>query len=168
MVIRFQPPAWLTVDELRKASAAESSSQTFTKIHPHFFEISRILISKVAHDLTEHDQMMPLVRDIWDKRMSKLRTSTAKFLEQVRLYFYIFDSLDTIFLQILFKLLFYVVYVVIDLLFRLNKTTREWVTSPSSNVVMPGLLWVKSLTMSILLFNILIDLLRKILDYLKN
>ncbi|CAD5211455.1 unnamed protein product [Bursaphelenchus xylophilus] len=80
--VKLVPPPWLTVDELKRMVYEEKNAPGFTKIHPHFFEISRILISKAAHDITEHDQMMPLVRDMWDHRTAKMRTLTTKFLGQ--------------------------------------------------------------------------------------
>ncbi|CAD5207254.1 unnamed protein product [Bursaphelenchus okinawaensis] len=75
-------PKWLTIEELKKFIQEERGMPGLTKLPKHFFEISRVLISKAAHDITEHDQMMPLVRDIWDMRISKMRKLTAAFLGQ--------------------------------------------------------------------------------------
>uniref|UniRef100_A0A914Z1Z1 DNA replication complex GINS protein PSF2 n=1 Tax=Panagrolaimus superbus TaxID=310955 RepID=A0A914Z1Z1_9BILA len=75
------PPTWLTVEDLNTISQAEADSPSFTEIPERFFELSHILITQCQDDLENLEQLRTLVKDIWDKRSSKLRTSTMEFLE---------------------------------------------------------------------------------------
>uniref|UniRef100_A0AC35F9Q4 DNA replication complex GINS protein PSF2 n=1 Tax=Panagrolaimus sp. PS1159 TaxID=55785 RepID=A0AC35F9Q4_9BILA len=75
------PPVWLTVDELNRISQAEADSTVFTEIPERFFELSHILITQCQEDLENLEQLRTLVKDIWDKRSSKMRTSTMGLFE---------------------------------------------------------------------------------------
>ena len=77
------PPEWLNVDELKRLIVAENERTTFGPIPKGFFEISRIIISSAKDDVEQIEQLKTLIKDLWDKRDAKMRTSTIKFLSQV-------------------------------------------------------------------------------------
>uniref|UniRef100_A0A7E4UNT6 DNA replication complex GINS protein PSF2 n=1 Tax=Panagrellus redivivus TaxID=6233 RepID=A0A7E4UNT6_PANRE len=72
-------PEWFNLTELRKIKTAEGDSTGFTKIHERFFEMAHLLITQAKDDLENLDEVRTIVRDIWDTRSSKLKTSVIQY-----------------------------------------------------------------------------------------
>ncbi|KAL3098922.1 hypothetical protein niasHT_024677 [Heterodera trifolii] len=76
------PPDWLSVDELKRMIVAEAEQRAFAPIPECFFELSNLLMLNAREDVEQYEQLKTLVKDLWDKREAKMRTSTIKFLGQ--------------------------------------------------------------------------------------
>uniref|UniRef100_A0A0N5ALL6 GINS complex subunit 2 n=1 Tax=Syphacia muris TaxID=451379 RepID=A0A0N5ALL6_9BILA len=82
--IRFQVPEWFTVENLGKMIVAENDDTSFTPVPRHFLEMSRIFLYHFKDDVVDGDQLRVCVIDLWDKRVSKMRSSTLSFLPQIQ------------------------------------------------------------------------------------
>nr|CAD7600605.1 unnamed protein product [Timema genevievae] len=78
---RIIPPDWMDVDKLLEVKEIESQSRFFTKMpSEHYMVEARLLLGAAAGDITRTDEIRTVLKDIWDMRMSKLRTSVDAFI----------------------------------------------------------------------------------------
>nr|CAD7444649.1 unnamed protein product [Timema bartmani] len=78
---RIIPPDWMDVDKLLEVKEIESQSRFFTKMpSEHYMVEARLLLGAAAEDITRTDEIRTVLKDIWDMRMSKLRTSVDAFI----------------------------------------------------------------------------------------
>ncbi|KAI1721662.1 GINS complex protein [Ditylenchus destructor] len=75
-------PDWLTIDELKCLIVTESERSKFAEIPKRFFEIAHIVLINGKEDVDNVEQLKTFIKDLWDKRTAKMRTSTIKFLGQ--------------------------------------------------------------------------------------
>uniref|UniRef100_A0A0K0E0W4 GINS complex subunit 2 n=1 Tax=Strongyloides stercoralis TaxID=6248 RepID=A0A0K0E0W4_STRER len=75
-------PNWLNAPSIEQFIQAEKKQFTFTKLPDNFFCISLILINKFKNDIENIDTIKILIQDLWDKRLSKMRSSLIKFFVQ--------------------------------------------------------------------------------------
>ncbi|KAI6239407.1 DNA replication complex GINS protein PSF2 [Aphelenchoides fujianensis] len=75
-------PDWLNHDALRRLLVAEGEIPTLSQVPEHYVEIAQVVLTKASDDIPDSDQLMTLVRDLRDKRASKMRTSIQKFVGQ--------------------------------------------------------------------------------------
>ncbi|XP_067938334.1 DNA replication complex GINS protein PSF2-like [Watersipora subatra] len=74
-------PDWLSIESLEQKKAAEAESQFFTPPpHSHYMEMSKLLLQYAVDDVPKADEIRTLVKDIWDLRITKLRTSMDQFI----------------------------------------------------------------------------------------
>ncbi|XP_074661286.1 DNA replication complex GINS protein PSF2-like [Tubulanus polymorphus] len=79
---RITPPAWMNVEALEATKQAEIDSELFTEMPDEFYvEVSQLLLNVAADDIPRADDVRTLVKDIWDLRMSKLRSSVDLFVK---------------------------------------------------------------------------------------
>uniref|UniRef100_A0AC34REX9 DNA replication complex GINS protein PSF2 n=1 Tax=Panagrolaimus sp. JU765 TaxID=591449 RepID=A0AC34REX9_9BILA len=100
----INPPSWMNLAELQQMATSEAKSDGFSEIPERFFEMSHVLLTHEAksdgfseiperffemshvlltqckEDIENLEQMRTLVKDIWDMRTSKMKTSTINFL----------------------------------------------------------------------------------------
>lgn len=78
---------WMTVDNLKELKEEEKLSKFFTKMPSnHYVDEAQLLLSVASDDIPEADQIRTAVKDIWDFRMSKLRTSIDAFVKNEGVY----------------------------------------------------------------------------------
>ncbi|UYV66726.1 GINS2 [Cordylochernes scorpioides] len=72
-------PDWLNLEVLAAKKQEECSTSEFTKMpHQNYCELTQLLTS--AQQLPAADEVKTLVKDIWDNRMAKLRSSAVGFV----------------------------------------------------------------------------------------
>jgi len=79
---RLSAPDWMTVETLTKVKEDESVSRTFTQMpDEHYMVTTQLILSAAPHDIQNTDEVRTLVKDIWDMRIAKLRSSVDAFLK---------------------------------------------------------------------------------------
>ncbi|XP_076183282.1 DNA replication complex GINS protein PSF2-like protein isoform X2 [Ptiloglossa arizonensis] len=78
---------WMNTDDLNEVKEEEKLSKLFTKMPSnHFMDEAQLLLSVASDDISDADRIRTAVKDIWDIRMSKLRTSIDAFLKSEGLH----------------------------------------------------------------------------------
>ncbi|KAG8034557.1 hypothetical protein G9C98_007633 [Cotesia typhae] len=73
---RILSPDWMQLENLESIKENEKQSKDFTRMpNDHYMDQAHILLNAASDDLVEVDSIRTSVKDIWDTRMSKLRTS---------------------------------------------------------------------------------------------
>lgn len=79
---RIIPPDWMSVENLTDIKQEESDSAIFTPMpNPHYKEIAHLLFSVAVSEIPNAEEIQTLIKDIWDIRMSKLRSSVDAFIK---------------------------------------------------------------------------------------
>lgn len=76
------PPAWLCKEYLLEKKQEEIDSPVFTKMpSEHYLEVTQMLFDVGAADIPDASEVRTLVKDIWDIRQAKLRSSVDAFVK---------------------------------------------------------------------------------------
>uniref|UniRef100_V5H5P6 DNA replication complex GINS protein PSF2 n=1 Tax=Ixodes ricinus TaxID=34613 RepID=V5H5P6_IXORI len=79
---RIVPPAWLSKEYLENKKQEEIDSPLFTKMpSDHYLEVTQMLFDVAAADIPDASEVQTLVKDIWDIRLAKLRSSVDAFVK---------------------------------------------------------------------------------------
>lgn len=79
---RIAPPDWMTTEYLEQKKQDESASQFFTPMpSPYYTEVTQLILDVAPEDVPHADSIRVLVKDIWDTRMAKLRSSVDNFIK---------------------------------------------------------------------------------------
>ncbi|CAN8016375.1 unnamed protein product [Ixodes persulcatus] len=79
---RIVPPAWLSKEYLEDKKQEEIDSPLFTKMpSDHYLEVTQMLFDVAATDIPDASEVQTLVKDIWDIRLAKLRSSVDAFVK---------------------------------------------------------------------------------------
>lgn len=79
---RIIPPDWMSVANLTDLKQEEMDSAIFTPMpSPHYKEIAHLLFSVAVPEIPDAEEIQALIKDIWDIRMSKLRSSVDAFIK---------------------------------------------------------------------------------------
>lgn len=79
---RIVPPAWLGKQFLEDVKQEEAGSPVFTRMPcEHYLEVTQMLFDVAAADIPDASQVRTLVKDIWDLRQAKLRSSVDAFVK---------------------------------------------------------------------------------------
>ncbi|XP_077509414.1 DNA replication complex GINS protein PSF2-like protein [Amblyomma americanum] len=79
---RILPPAWLCKEYLLEKKQEEIASPVFTKMpSEHYLEVTQLLFDVGAADIPDASEVRTLVKDIWDIRQAKLRSSVDAFVK---------------------------------------------------------------------------------------
>lgn len=79
---RLVAPDWMDVQQLEAKKLEESESKFFTKMpSEHYMELAHLILSNSADDIPNTDEIRTLVKDIWDLRIAKLRSSIDAFVK---------------------------------------------------------------------------------------
>ena len=62
---------------------SENEADGFAPLPKCFFELAHIFVTHAKDDVVLEAQLRTLIKDRWDKREAKMRTSTSSFLSQV-------------------------------------------------------------------------------------
>ncbi|XP_039292849.1 DNA replication complex GINS protein PSF2 [Nilaparvata lugens] len=75
-------PDWMDVELLEAKKEEEKNSRYFTEMpSKHYMEISNILLDVSCDDIQYSNEIKTIIKDIWDIRISKLRTSVDAFIK---------------------------------------------------------------------------------------
>jgi len=75
-----QPPEWMCVEKLEEKKTEELEAPFFTPMpNRHYMEVTQLLLKYAINDIPHADEIRTLVKDIWDLRMAKLRSSIDTF-----------------------------------------------------------------------------------------
>jgi len=78
---RILIPDWMDVTYLEGLKQVEIDTETFTKMpNEHYMVVSKLLFQYCSSDISQADILKTLIKDIWDIRTSKLRTSVKNFI----------------------------------------------------------------------------------------
>nr|CAI5828470.1 unnamed protein product [Callosobruchus analis] len=84
---KIQPLDWMDVDRLTEIREEEKQSQTFSKMpSDHYMVEAKILLDCASDDIPRADEIRTTIKDIWDIRMSKIRTSVNKLIKNADSY----------------------------------------------------------------------------------
>ncbi|CAH0406261.1 unnamed protein product [Chilo suppressalis] len=73
---RIVPPEWMDIDVLQNIKEEEKRSRFFTKMpNEHYMVEAKLILGVAAEDVPNAAEIKTIIKDIWDIRMSKLRTS---------------------------------------------------------------------------------------------
>ncbi|KAB0794749.1 hypothetical protein PPYR_11588 [Photinus pyralis] len=73
---KIQPPDWMDVEQLELLKEAEKASRNFVKMpSEHYMIEGKLLLSIATDDIARADEVRTIIKDIWDIRMAKLRSS---------------------------------------------------------------------------------------------
>ncbi|XP_049520924.1 DNA replication complex GINS protein PSF2 isoform X2 [Dermacentor silvarum] len=79
---RILPPAWLCKEFLEDKKQDEMDSTVFTEMPcEHYLEVTQMLFDVAAADIPDASEVRTLVKDIWDIRQAKLRSSVDAFVK---------------------------------------------------------------------------------------
>lgn len=79
---RIIPPEWMSVAKLNEIKEEEIDSAIFTPMPtPHYKEVAHLLFSTAVPEIPDAEEIRALIKDIWDTRMSKLRSSVDAFIK---------------------------------------------------------------------------------------
>ncbi|XP_019640301.1 PREDICTED: DNA replication complex GINS protein PSF2-like [Branchiostoma belcheri] len=78
---RIQPPDWMDVEKLQEKKDEEEGSAFFKPmLNKHYMEVAQLLLTHATDDIPRADEVRTLIKDIWDIRTAKLRSSVDKFV----------------------------------------------------------------------------------------
>ncbi|GAB6032161.1 DNA replication complex GINS protein PSF2 [Chamberlinius hualienensis] len=79
---RLIVPDWMDVDVLEAKKQEELESKVFTKMPcKHYMEVSQLILNNAVDEVHRADEIRTLVKDIWDVRVAKLRSSIDAFVK---------------------------------------------------------------------------------------
>ncbi|KAL4221382.1 DNA replication complex GINS protein PSF2 [Mactra antiquata] len=79
---RIRPPEWMDVEKLQEKKQEETDSKFFTEMPcKHYMELTQLLLKYAIDDIPHADETRTLIKDIWDLRMAKLRSSVDTFVK---------------------------------------------------------------------------------------
>ncbi|XP_047003250.1 probable DNA replication complex GINS protein PSF2 [Schistocerca americana] len=73
---RIIAPDWMNLENLQEVKDQESQSRLFTRMpSEHYMVESHLLLGAASDDIPQAEEIRTVIKDIWDLRMSKLRSS---------------------------------------------------------------------------------------------
>lgn len=82
---RILAPDWMAVDKLQEMLEEEKASKFFTQLPTNFYlEITQMLLTVASEDIPQGNDIKTAVKDLWDLRIAKLRSSVDLFVKEGR------------------------------------------------------------------------------------
>uniref|UniRef100_A0A1B0A5Y2 DNA replication complex GINS protein PSF2 n=1 Tax=Glossina pallidipes TaxID=7398 RepID=A0A1B0A5Y2_GLOPL len=79
---RIVPPEWMDIELLEEIKEAEKKSKYFTKMpSEHYMIEAQLIMSTAPDDVPRCEELRTIIKDIFDIRESKLRTSIDAFIK---------------------------------------------------------------------------------------
>jgi len=80
---RLVPPEWMDPEVLAQKKEEEVQSKVFTKMPSQYYMVmAQLLLGTAPQDVPNANLTRTLIKDIWDLRISKLRSSVTEFVRQ--------------------------------------------------------------------------------------
>ncbi|KAJ8967508.1 hypothetical protein NQ314_002823 [Rhamnusium bicolor] len=84
---KIQQPDWMEVEKLEKIKEDEKSSRTFTEMpSEHYMIEGKLILGCASDDIPRADEIRTIIKDIWDIRMSKIRSSVDTLVKNTGSY----------------------------------------------------------------------------------
>jgi len=75
-------PHWMNTHTLEMLKKEERENAFFTKMpNEHYMAMATVIFRSCSQDVPDADKVKNLIKDIWDNRISKLRTAVLTFIE---------------------------------------------------------------------------------------
>ncbi|KAM8717274.1 hypothetical protein ACLKA7_004043 [Drosophila subpalustris] len=79
---RIVPPEWMELETLEEIKEEEKRSKFFTKMpSEHYMVVAQLVMSTAPDDVPRCEELRTVIKDIFDIRESKLRTSIDAFIK---------------------------------------------------------------------------------------
>jgi len=79
---RIVPPDWMDLETLKDKKQEEADSRFFTEMpSPYYMEITQLILQHATDDVPRADDVRTIIKDIWDLRIAKLRSSIDVFVK---------------------------------------------------------------------------------------
>ncbi|XP_017858984.1 PREDICTED: probable DNA replication complex GINS protein PSF2 [Drosophila arizonae] len=79
---RIVPPEWMELETLEEIKEEEKRSKFFTKMPcEHYMVVAQLVMSTAPDDVPRCEELRTIIKDIFDIRESKLRTSIDAFIK---------------------------------------------------------------------------------------
>ncbi|XP_030565609.1 probable DNA replication complex GINS protein PSF2 [Drosophila novamexicana] len=79
---RIVPPEWMDLETLEEIKEEEKRSKFFTKMpSEHYMVVAQLVMSTAPDDVPRCEELRTIIKDIFDIRESKLRTSIDAFIK---------------------------------------------------------------------------------------
>ncbi|KAI4462235.1 dna replication complex gins protein psf2 [Holotrichia oblita] len=118
---KIQPPDWMDVDRLQELKEEEKMSRTFIKMpSEHYMIEAKLLLGCASDDIPRADEIRTVIKDIWDIRMSKIRSSVDVLVKGAGTYAAV-DNLTLMEINSIRPLLPHA----LDQLYRMRKTRKS-------------------------------------------
>lgn len=79
---RIIAPDWLDVEKLEAFKEEEKANKYFTKMpSEHYMVVAQLLLSAVDDDIPRIEEIRMAVKNLWDVRLAKLRSSVDTFIK---------------------------------------------------------------------------------------
>ncbi|XP_058796923.1 probable DNA replication complex GINS protein PSF2 [Phymastichus coffea] len=73
---------WMNTEKLQSVLEEEKVNKLFTKMpSSHYMDESHLVLTHAPDDIPDVDNVRTAIKDIWDLRMSKLRSSIINFVQ---------------------------------------------------------------------------------------
>ncbi|XP_028142545.1 DNA replication complex GINS protein PSF2 [Diabrotica virgifera virgifera] len=127
---KIQPPDWMTVEKLEEIKEDEKQSANFTKMpSDHYMVEAKVLLDCASDDIPKADEVRTVIKDIWDIRMSKIRSSVTKLVKNSEFYAAV-DNLTVMEINSMRPILPHA----LDQLYRIKSSRRLKASQNSSNL----------------------------------
>ncbi|KAJ8944042.1 hypothetical protein NQ318_016240 [Aromia moschata] len=84
---KIQQPDWMEIEALETIKENEKLSRTFTKMpSEHYMIEAKLLLGFASDDIPRADEIRTIIKDIWDIRMSKIRSSVDVLVKNAGSY----------------------------------------------------------------------------------
>ncbi|XP_050310601.1 probable DNA replication complex GINS protein PSF2 [Anthonomus grandis grandis] len=81
------PPDWMDVDHLTELKESEKIEKSLIKMpSEHYMVEAKLILGNASDDIPRADEIRTIIKDIWDIRMSKLRSSMDSMVKNVSMY----------------------------------------------------------------------------------
>ncbi|CAG9864566.1 unnamed protein product [Phyllotreta striolata] len=81
------PPDWMNVEYLEALKEQEKQTSGFTRMpSDHYMVEAKLLLDCAPDDIPNADEVKVIIKDIWDMRMSKIRSSVTKLVKNSDFY----------------------------------------------------------------------------------
>lgn len=84
---KIECPFWMDVDFINEKKTLEISENVLSlPISPYYMEVSRLLFRHANNDIPRSNEVSVAIKDLWDIRTAKLKSSLDKLLEKQQLF----------------------------------------------------------------------------------
>ncbi|XP_030746909.1 probable DNA replication complex GINS protein PSF2 [Sitophilus oryzae] len=81
------PPDWMDLEKLENLKEEEKSNRSFIKMpSEHYIVEAKLILGCAADDIPRTDEIRTIIKDIWDIRKSKLRSSMDQMIKKSAMY----------------------------------------------------------------------------------
>ncbi|XP_066157120.1 probable DNA replication complex GINS protein PSF2 [Euwallacea fornicatus] len=84
---KIVPPDWLEMETLSNLKEEEKETKSFVKMpSEHYMVVAKLILGNASDDVPQASEIRTIIKDIWDIRMSKLRSSMDVMIKNSSMY----------------------------------------------------------------------------------